>query len=97
MDWHGWLEHFSIQLPKTVKQSHYTDYSIVLQAALESQGLALGWRHIIAPLLAQGRLVEALKDEIVTGNPFHIIAPSQLPLSPAAACTRDWLIEQVAN
>ena len=95
MDWQSWLEYFDIPFPKTTKQSHYTGYSIVLQAALEGQGLALGWKHIITPLLTQGRLVKAVKNEIVTGNPFHIIAPSQLPLSPAAVSTRDWLIEQL--
>ncbi|TJZ84543.1 LysR family transcriptional regulator [Paracoccus hibiscisoli] len=34
-------------------------YSLVIEAALAGQGIALGWRGLVDPLLAEGRLIEA--------------------------------------
>lgn len=95
MDWNGWLKHYALDLGVSTKQIHFNDYSIVVQAALEGQGVALGWRHIIEPLIEQGRLIEVLPDELMTDNPFYLIAPKDIPLSPAATKIRNWLIAQV--
>ena len=95
LDWNSWLQHYGVMLPRGSRQFTFNDYSIVIQAALEGQGLALGWLHIIGPLLAEGRLLQALPQVLITDNPFYILAPSNSPLSPAAQCLRDWLITEI--
>ena len=69
--------------------------SPVLQAALEGQGVAIGWRHIVQPLLEQQQLLKPLDTSIQTDNPFFIIAPLDKPLSAQAAALRDWLIDEM--
>jgi len=96
-DWKKWFTHFEIyhrQLPSGWTSN---DYSIVIQAALEGQGVAIGWRHIVQPLVEQGLLVRPLKHSIKTDNPFFISAPAGDELSQSAIVLRDWLIVEMAN
>ena len=70
------------------------DYSLVLQAALDGQGVALGWRHIVSDLLATGRLC-ALAEPVTTEQPFEIVTRADRDLSTGARALRDWLVESM--
>jgi DNA-binding transcriptional LysR family regulator len=94
-DWEGWLKHYDLKVKTGGEQFSFNDYSVVLQAALEGQGIALGWLHIVEPLLTQGRLVQVLPEVRTTNNAFYILAPKNNPLSHAAECLRNWLITEV--
>jgi len=94
-DWQGWLKYHGVSVGTGGEQLRFNDYSVVLQAALEGQGIALGWLHIVEPLLTQGRLVQALPDVRTTNNPFYILAPQNKPLNHASECLRNWLITEV--
>lgn len=94
LDWAGWLAHFGIALPLGSKRFAFNDYSIVLQAALEGQGVALGWGHIVAPLIQQGRLVAPMTQRVTTDQPMYILAPAGRVLRPAVSDLRDWLVAE---
>ncbi len=94
INWTDWLGKFGVSLPRNGMQLRFTDYSVVLHAALEGQGMALGWRHIVVPLLAQGLLVRPLAEHVMTGRPIYIIAAPNRQMRPAAAIVRDWLLEE---
>lgn len=96
LDWAGWLAHFGIALPRGRRLFSFNDYSIVIRAALEGQGIALGWHHIVAPLLAEGRLVQPMPQSLTTDHPMYLVAPRLHPLSAAASQLRDWLIREAA-
>lgn len=96
-DWSGWLARFGVVLPRGPRLFSFTDYSIVIRAALEGQGVALGWRHIVASLLAEGRLLRPMPQSVLTERPLRIVAPRTRPLSPAAARLRDWLIREATE
>ncbi len=95
LDWKAWAKHYDVDLKPGDEHLQFNDYSVVLQAALEGQGIALGWRHIIEPLLAQERLVQALPEIYITEHPFYILAPKGTALRPAAECLRNWLITEI--
>ena len=95
LDWKAWLKHYNVDLKPGNDHLQFNDYSVVLQAALEGQGIALGWRHIIEPLLAQERLVQAVPEIYITEHPFYILAPKGNVLRPAAECLRNWLITEI--
>lgn len=72
------------------------DYVLVLQAALEGQGVALGWAHLVDPLIAQGRLIRVGGRRLKTGKGFYLLnAPGTLPA--AAAAVRRWLLREAAR
>jgi DNA-binding transcriptional LysR family regulator len=97
MGWKDWLAHFDISLPRQPRLFRFNDYSIVLQAAIEGQGVAQGWRHIVQPLIAQGLLVRPLQHSVTTDQPLYITAPQGKVLRPDVAYLKDWLVAEAAT
>jgi DNA-binding transcriptional LysR family regulator len=97
MDWKEWLSRFDVGLPRQPKLFRFNDYSIVLQAAIEGQGVAQGWRHIVQPLIAQGLLARPLQHSVTTDQPLYITAPRGKVLRPDVAYLKDWLVAEAAD
>lgn len=94
-DWVGWFGHHGLQAG-SLPGDRSNDYSLVIQAALEGQGVALGWHHIIADLIGTGRLV-ALAEPLVTDRPFAILHAARRAPRPDAVALRDWLVATMAS
>ena len=97
MDWTEWLARFEVRLPRKPALFRFNDYSIVLQAAIEGQGVAQGWRHIVQPLIAQGLLLRPLQQSVTTDQPIFITAPQGKVLRADVAHLKDWLVMEAAN
>ena len=96
MGWNEWLARFGLRLPAKPQLLRFNDYSIVLQAAIEGQGVAQGWRHIVQPLMAQGLLVRPLMQSVTTDQPLFITAPQGQALRPDVAYLKDWLVAEAS-
>lgn len=96
VDWRQWFSGFGASMKKDQQTLHFNDYSIVLQAAIEGQGVALGWRHIVEPLIQQGLLVRPVEGALTTANPFYIIAPKDHDLRSDVKHLKNWLIAEMA-
>ena len=94
LDWPGWLARFGVAMDRSTKLFRFSDYSVLLQAAIEGQGVAMGWRHLVAPLIAQGLLVRPLPNSVTTEQPIYLVASRRGKLRPEAAHLRDWLIAE---
>lgn len=70
------------------------DYALVIQAVMEGQGIALGWRHLTERLLASGLLVRVTDHAMTTGKGFHVVWPKARALTDNARRVRDWLVAQ---
>lgn len=79
--------------PRT--QLLFSDYAIVIQAAMLGQGVALGWLNVVAYWLCSGALVPAAPIHKVTGRRCYFINRRDRPLRPVAAAVRDWMIAEV--
>ncbi len=91
-DWYRWFVAKNIA-PPPLRGPRLNDYSVVVQAALDGQGFILGWDHIVAPLVAAGRLVEVGGAPIVTDQDFVVLQrPGQQPEAVTALC--DWLVRR---
>ncbi len=91
-NWPQYFQYYGLQLNATRKDVSFNDYSIVVQAAIEGQGIVLGWHHIVQPLIEQGKLVAPLKERIQTPAPFYVIAREDKPLSTEAKALLEWLL-----
>lgn len=69
------------------------DYSLVLQAAIEGEGVALGWSHLTYDPLERGVLVCPVEATLVTGLGFYVVWPRKFPLSEHATIVRNWLVK----
>jgi DNA-binding transcriptional LysR family regulator len=73
----------------------FSDYAVVLQAAVNGEGVALGWLvNIVRPLLS-GALVPASERRTATGRTHSLIAPRVRPVRPVVADIRDWMIAEM--
>ncbi|TSA15486.1 MAG: LysR family transcriptional regulator [Comamonadaceae bacterium] len=97
INWEQWMGHFGVRLRRDQVMFRFNDYSIVLQAAIEGQGVAQGWRHIVEPLIAQGLLVRPLEQSVTTNHPFFIIAPKDRELRSDVAYLKNWLVAEAGS
>ncbi|WP_229804762.1 LysR substrate-binding domain-containing protein [Neogemmobacter tilapiae] len=73
--------------------NHYTD---TIEAALNGEGVALGWAALLANHMAQGRLVK-LGPHVLTGEEaYHVLVPKGRTPSPSTQIFLDWLAKSFA-
>jgi DNA-binding transcriptional LysR family regulator len=90
--WRDWFEALGVAYRDDGEGLRLNDYALALQAALEGQGIVLGWRHVTAGLVTSGLLAPALPEGFVTGFGFYVTWPRSIPLSRDAERVRDWLL-----
>ncbi|MEM7288182.1 MAG: LysR substrate-binding domain-containing protein [Actinomycetota bacterium] len=96
-DWRTWFEVHGIE-PSTASAGQTSnDYSIVVHAALEGQGVALGWLHIVEPLLRAGRLERIGDDVVLTEAPFCVVARPEAIRRHGVDDLRRWLLDEAAD
>jgi len=75
LDWYGWFAHHDIDLKaRSSTAPHFfnaNDYNLLIQSALEHQGVALGWHYLVAPLIEKGLLVGPVKERLVHRETLH--------------------------
>lgn len=92
-----WHQLFSSDFTRTRESEiQLTDYSLVVQAALVGQGMAVGWFNVISGILASGALVPALPQVIATGRRCDLVLPKN-PHSPIVTEICDWLVQEFQN
>ncbi|MCY1336541.1 Glycine cleavage system transcriptional activator [compost metagenome] len=99
VDWGVWLaiHHIDIEdRPRT--SAHYfnvNDYNLLIQMALNGQGVALGWDHLVAPLVQAGRLIRPVEQEMVLEETRHYLAYREdKEDDDALARFRNWFLGQ---
>ncbi len=95
-DWSAWAEHAGIDLA-AARTLQLTDYNIVLQAALDGQGVALGRLSLIEDRLAKAQLVAPCAIVLSSSKlAYWLIVPGTRPPSRSANRFCKWLINETA-
>jgi DNA-binding transcriptional LysR family regulator len=92
--WVDWLAAKGIDCPNPGGGLRLNDYALVLQAAHEGEGIALGWHHLVANSIRRGQLVRPIPESLVTGLGIFVCWAKRGRLSRSAARVRDWLLSQ---
>lgn len=78
VDWRAWLAIHHVDIEERSRSgAHYfnaNDYNLLVQMVLSDQGVALGFDHLVAPLVEQGRLVRPVGQELVLEETRHYFA-----------------------
>jgi DNA-binding transcriptional LysR family regulator len=82
------------RMPRTT-WLEFSDYAVVLQGAMNGEGIALGWITVVARALGDGKLVAASDRRVRTGRDYHLIAPRTRPLRDVVHAIRDWMIAEM--
>lgn len=75
----------------------FSDYSIVVQAALLGQGIALGWLNVVGHWLRNGMLVPAGPHVHRTERQCSFVRLKDRPLRPIVAEVRTWILEELRS
>jgi len=92
--WDSWLSAFGVEQAPAGRGLEFDNYLILIQAALDGQGIALGGGRLAEDFLAHGALVRPVEASLGSKRAFHLVIPAQIPLSPAATLFRDWILAE---
>ena len=91
--WAEWLQSAGVTLPTNTRGLRSNEYVPVVQAALDGEGVALGWLHLVKNYIASGRIAAVTDHVMRTGEAFYVVWPKGRPLSPNARRVKDWIVE----
>lgn len=96
-EWETWSRHTALDLT-SASRLQLTDYNIVLQAALNGQGVAIGRSLLVADHLRRGALLAPLSDfATAPGLGYWAVLPGSGAGKPAAAMFVNWLRHEIAE
>lgn len=93
-DWRQWLLSAGVNGATANRGLAINDYVLVIQAVMEGQGIALGWRHLTRHLVETGLLVRVTGHRLETGAAFHVIWPKARGLTRSTELVLDWLMKE---
>lgn len=93
-NWTWWMNEFGLELPPSVRSFGFDSYASVIQAALDGQGVFLGFSEIIDNLLSKGQLVRPIEHSRMTSFGVYLIVPQGRSLTPNAQKFCDWIISE---
>jgi LysR family glycine cleavage system transcriptional activator len=94
-DWKRWFKEAGVKGANVNHGPVFSHSSMVLQAAIHGQGIALGHNILAKPDIEAGRLVCPFNQVLVTRNAFYIVCrESQLDIGKISAF-RDWVLATV--
>ncbi len=94
-NWSDLFPEFVRLCPAPPHELNFSDYAVVLQAAMLGQGVAIGWFNVTTHWFTKGALVPAISCAIMTERQCHFIHSRKKPPSDATLRVRDWLIEEI--
>jgi DNA-binding transcriptional LysR family regulator len=99
LDWNVWFafQSLDLQIPASESPQYFSsnDYSLLVQMALDDQGLALGWDHLVRHLVQEGRLVRPVTEEMTVSEAVqYLMINEKKAEDPACRRFKDWLIAQ---
>jgi len=96
-DWYSRFASFQKKGRRPANTLSFSDYAIVVQAALLGQGIALGWLTVVSHWMRSGALVLAEQELRVTKRTCQLLHSADKPIRAAAAEIRDWIIEETRS
>ena len=95
--WSKWLEAAGIAHAETSQGPVMNRASMVLDAAVDGQGIALGRTTLAAWDLINGRLVRPFKDAIRLSRTYWMVCPKATSGLPKIRIFQDWLLDEAAR
>lgn len=97
--WHSWPSWFAeagVKAPlEGATQTRLNNYTLVLQGAVEGQGVALGWRGLVDGFLESGRLVRACDCEVSSERAYAMTCARDAAVHVRAVF--EWIRAQCAE
>lgn len=97
IDWRMWLMAAGVDGVDFSRGPSYSHSNLVLQAAINGEGVALGRTALIAEDLAAGRLVKPFDFQLKAALAYYVVYPPRALERPKVRAFRDWLLAEAAR
>jgi LysR family glycine cleavage system transcriptional activator len=94
-DWPAWLEAAGVSgfdWDARKRDIAVPDSNLLLRAAVDGQGVALGQTSLVGDYLKNKQLVAPLPKRLKTGFRYHLVYPVGADQRPEVALFRDWIL-----
>ncbi len=92
--WEAWLNAVGVQGRPARSGLEFDNYLVLIQAALDGQGIALGGGRLADDYIARGAFVRPIAATLDSDRGFYLLIPYHTPLSAQAALFRDWILTE---
>ena len=96
-DWPPWCLAAGVTLPNLERGPRYSHSSLVIQAAIDAQGVGLMRSSLVALDLEAGRLVRPFGPSLKSNYACYVVSLESTADRPKVKAFREWLFEQAAS
>jgi LysR family glycine cleavage system transcriptional activator len=93
--WRDWLALAGIDDIDARRGTIIDDTNVLIQAAMDGQGIALGSTTFVSDLLESGRLIKPFDISLVNDFAYHVVYPAAHLQNPAVRAFKEWLLSLV--
>ena len=91
LNWAGWFQQLGWRSSFEAAKLHFSSYSDAAYAAMNGEGVALGWTHLLERPLADGRLTAMDLPALSPKERHYILIPDRRQPTPAVEAFSRWL------
>ncbi|AHL74217.1 LysR family transcriptional regulator [Stutzerimonas stutzeri] len=91
LDWSSLFRALGITETPSSGMLRFDNYTLLIQAAIAGQGVAIGWRHLVDELLAQGLLCRVGSESVLTKFGYFVVLPERKRRQRLIGSFVDWL------
>ena len=95
--WKPWLEKAGLDWPEPVQGPMFNERTLMLQAAVDGHGVALGQRMLVDALVAEGSLVKLFDVSAFVEEAFYVVFVKASLQRPEVSAFVDWIESAAAE
>lgn len=97
LTWADWMRLHGVTPPAAAPALVYSTYPLLLQATLAGEGVALGWRGLVDPLIEAGSLVPLLPALRRPGRGYFVTYRQDHPAEKHLRRIADWFMTEATS
>lgn len=96
LDWDSWFEQVGTSMRVKNNGEVYDSYPLMMQAAVEGHGIALGWKRASERLLNKGELVRPFNAHVSVPDSFGVYRPAKWKSKAGTSKVLEWIRSELA-
>lgn len=96
-DWDAWLKAAGAEGVKPARRLRFADFSMALTAAIDAQGIVLGYSGYVEREIAAGVLVRPYNLVVPVRKYYHLVYVEERLADPRVRAFRDWVMSESAT
>jgi len=97
VSWEAWFSFFSKRPPNFSHDLQFDSYTVLINAALRGDGLALCSSILAEDFLARGELLRPLPAKLPSEYSFYLLRPAEYVLGASAKKFHSWLLRKASE